>query len=626
VEFLKKRVIRNIVFSFSIFWVLVFFLIIRPPFNHASSVPAFNVIVIGWDGVQRNHFWECYNKELPECVDGLPNIEKLSGGIIFDSTITSGATSTKPGWAQILSGYNAEVMGIYDNSDYQPLPEDYSVFEKLENHFGRENIITLFIAGKHGHVGGDCPGDGDEVKGQPWCLTKKNLDYWQNKLGANENVGNKALELLETYGNKKFFAFFHFKEPDSTGHSQGENSSQYSEKIIDDDLWLGKIVRKLKNLGIYNQTFIYVITDHGFDEGKDAHKNAPFGFLASNDPSIMRSGDRKDLAPTILKKYGLSLEQQGNIPAVDGYPLDSFPPMSCVPEGEAFLDYPDAPRCCSGLNLIGLDKIVAGACLFDTGGKGDSSGYCAKCGDGICGEFENECNCAQDCGEGLPLEDRGKIIGHFWFDINANGYQGRDGEVDYSCPEIAQIKPKLELFKRGAAHTPIVTIEPENGTYEFVYLEPSKYHLKITRMPVCGDAQYEPTKWRIRTAPSAGSVVDASEYCGDQPSTCADPDDTWTATPFWSLKVYANETTKALLGIKESPPPSFFLSPGWNEIAWPEVTGIKASDIPPECPMAIYKENFWFLPYVKNYGGEDFEFESGKSYFLKCNQDTTWQL
>jgi hypothetical protein len=75
-----------------------------------------------------------------------------------------------------------------------------------------------------------------------------------------------------------------------------------------------------------------------------------------------------------------------------------------------------------------------------------------------------------------------------------------------------------------------------------------------------------------------------------------------------------------------TPSPAFSLSSGWNEIVWPEIAGKKASDVPPECPMAVAKENFWLRSYVKNYGGEDFGFETGKSYFLKCNQEVTWNL
>jgi len=245
--------------------------------------PEFNVIIIGWDGVQRDHFWQCYNKELPECPDGLPHIKELSKGKIFNNVITNGATYTKPGWAQILSGYDAEVMGIWDNNYYQPLPEGYSVFEKLEKHFGDDNIVTLFVSGKDRNVDAECPGekvlnrDGTtyiKKKGKPWCLIKRNLDYFKNGLHENKNVGKEALRLLEKYKNKRFFAFFHFESPDRACHFPGENTVQYSLEIIDDDRWLGEIVARLKRLGIYKQTLIYVITDHGCNEdGKGGPKH-----------------------------------------------------------------------------------------------------------------------------------------------------------------------------------------------------------------------------------------------------------------------------------------------------------------------------------------------------------------
>jgi hypothetical protein len=72
--------------------------------------------------------------------------------------------------------------------------------------------------------------------------------------------------------------------------------------------------------------------------------------------------------------------------------------------------------------------------------------------------------------------------------------------------------------------------------------------------------------------------------------------------------------------------PSFSLSPGWNQITWPNVSGKKASDIPTECPIAVTKENFWFEPYVRNFGGVNFNFENGKTYFIKCTQAVVWNL
>ena len=73
-------------------------------------------------------------------------------------------------------------------------------------------------------------------------------------------------------------------------------------------------------------------------------------------------------------------------------------------------------------------------------------------------------------------------------------------------------------------------------------------------------------------------------------------------------------------------PPTLSLSPDWNQITWPDVSGKKALDIPSECPIAVAKENFWFQPYVRNFGGVNFNFENGKTYHLKCNEATIWNL
>jgi hypothetical protein len=69
------------------------------------------------------------------------------------------------------------------------------------------------------------------------------------------------------------------------------------------------------------------------------------------------------------------------------------------------------------------------------------------------------------------------------------------------------------------------------------------------------------------------------------------------------------------------------LSQGWNEIVWAaDSAGKRASDVPSECPMAVVKESLWFRSYVRDYGGVNFGFESGRSYYLRCNREVTWSL
>lgn len=371
------------------------------PFCSESN---FNVIIVGWDGTQWDHLMQCYNEELPECAGGLPNLKALSGDTIYSSLTTSGDSATKPGWAQLLSGYNAEVLDIFSNGDYSPIPEGFTLFEKVEEQ-SSGNIVTMFISGKGVNTGAACVGEETTVigqpaiedKGQPWCITRNFLDYYENDLRLNRTVGNRALDLLEAHQNDQFVALFLFRVPDVIGHLAGEDSVDYSEEIMDDDFWVGEIVAKLHELNIYDNTLVYVVSDHGFDEGSNRHGNAPYGFLASNDPLIMRSGDRKDLTPTILERFGIPLEAIGTVPAVDGFSLYSPPPFTCVPEGAAYIDYEGAPFCCAGLELISLDKRTGPNCIEATGGTGNNSGFCTDCGNGVCDLNESRCNCPADC-------------------------------------------------------------------------------------------------------------------------------------------------------------------------------------------------------------------------------------
>jgi hypothetical protein len=52
---------------------------------------------------------------------------------------------------------------------------------------------------------------------------------------------------------------------------------------------------------------------------KNTHHDAPYVFLATNDPVIMRRGERADIAPTILERFGLDLTTID--PPLSGHPL-----------------------------------------------------------------------------------------------------------------------------------------------------------------------------------------------------------------------------------------------------------------------------------------------------------------
>jgi len=211
------------------------FLLSNPAFkiNIGATHPRI-VLLIGWDGAQRNHVHECLGR------GELPNLKKLgSEGTIVDIDIIGGKTDTKAGWAEILTGYEPEVTGVYNNSNYQPIPVGLTVFERLEEHFGPNNIVTLAVIGKADHVGGG--------PGLPYYYTKDNMDLFENSVGPDNVVGPRAIELLEQYKNQQIFFFTHFRNVDSYGHNYGENSKEYNDALISNDFWTGKIIEKVSD-------------------------------------------------------------------------------------------------------------------------------------------------------------------------------------------------------------------------------------------------------------------------------------------------------------------------------------------------------------------------------------------
>lgn len=312
-----------------------------------------NIILIGWDGAQRNHVKECLAR------GELPNLKQLSseGALVAIDILRT--TDTKAGWTQILTGYEPEVTRVFDNGHYQPIPKGLTVFERLEQHFGLDNFVTVAVIGKKEHVdaggptrvpldeqaaaqGGPKKGpragrraqlpaqlegsiitvDGKkyrEIPGKPYFYTKDSMDVFINGLMEDTVVGQKALELLDQYKDKPFFFFVHFAEVDHKGHRFGENSKEYNDALISADTWTGKIMEKLKETGLYDKTVIYVTADHGFDEGMKAHRDAPYVFLGTNDPKVKRRGLREDIAPTILVRFGVDLDKLD--PPLDGHPL-----------------------------------------------------------------------------------------------------------------------------------------------------------------------------------------------------------------------------------------------------------------------------------------------------------------
>jgi predicted AlkP superfamily pyrophosphatase or phosphodiesterase len=285
-------------------FVFVAVLLAASAFKPQTRPEQRNAVLISWDGASREHVRGNIEK------GKLPNLARLAReGALVDIEVTGHGTDTKPGHAQMLTGYDPNLTGVYSNSKFGPIPRGYSIFERLREAFGKEGVATIMLTGKAANLGSQGPDTG--FAREPFFLVRQGITVWDgDRIRSANAIGDKALRYIDRYAGKgRFFLFVHFPDVDVAGHTHGEESSEYDRALAECDSWLGRIMAELESQGIAERTLVYLSADHGFDPGTKRHTAATHIFLGTNDAKVRTYGEQRDIAPTVLSAMGVDLSK-----------------------------------------------------------------------------------------------------------------------------------------------------------------------------------------------------------------------------------------------------------------------------------------------------------------------------
>jgi arylsulfatase A-like enzyme/Flp pilus assembly protein TadD len=267
----------------------------------APSRPAIrNVLLISIDTLRADHV-SSYGFPRPTT----PNIDSLAReGVLFRSVRTP-APVTLPAHCSMLTGTLPPTHGVRDNLNRR-LPDSSETLAELLKAKGLATgaVVSSFVLDRRFNL-------------------SQGFDSYDDRFQALHKIGDiaerkgdettaRATEWLAAHAQTPFFLFVHYYDPHEPYSPPAPFDAQwkddaYAGEVAFADQGVGRVLEKLKQLGVYEQTLIVVTGDHGEMLGE--HGEADHGFFlyegALNVPLILRvpgaqAARRVDLPVSLL--------------------------------------------------------------------------------------------------------------------------------------------------------------------------------------------------------------------------------------------------------------------------------------------------------------------------------------
>jgi len=285
-----------------------------------TAPPGWNVVLITVDTLRADHLG-CYGYKQIKT----PNIDELAAdGSRFERAFTV-VPVTLPSHTAMLTGTYPMLSGMHDfsaNKLSAAQPTMASVLKQSGYSTGAV-VAAAVLDSRFGlNQGFDFYYDHFDFS----RLNESNLDEMERPANV---VADVTLDWLNKNWQKKFFLWMHLYDPHFPYTPPEPFRTDYAGRLYDGEIafadeQIGRVIRTLKEKGIYKNTIIVLAGDHG--EGLGDHGEKTHGFFIYNStmhvPLIVRvpdgSGSRTisepvslvDVMPTILNAVGVETPQQ----------------------------------------------------------------------------------------------------------------------------------------------------------------------------------------------------------------------------------------------------------------------------------------------------------------------------
>jgi arylsulfatase A-like enzyme/Flp pilus assembly protein TadD len=287
--------------------------------------PALNVVLITIDTLRADHLG-CYGYKQIKT----PNIDGLAAdGVRFENAFAV-VPVTLPSHSSMLTGTYPMLSGMHDFSGNKlsPLQPTLASVLKQAGYQTGAVIGAAVLDSRFGlNQGFDFYYDHFDFS----RLDEANLDEMER---PGNVVADVALDWLGKNSQKKVFLWMHLYDPHFPYHPPEPYSREYAAHLYDGEIafadeQVGRLLRFLKEKGIYRNTVIVLCGDHGESLGEHGEKT--HGFFIYNAtmhvPLIIRLPENRlpdnaaartvadpvslvDLMPTVLGAVGLEIPSQ----------------------------------------------------------------------------------------------------------------------------------------------------------------------------------------------------------------------------------------------------------------------------------------------------------------------------